>query len=156
MSVEPRARRMPGFLKFLMVATAGMGTIGAILSALFLSATAVVPGPYMVNGRRVSFDEFMAFALPVLGGYFVMSVLMLAVSWGLRHERLWARPLTVGIAVASAVVPLAAAFLTGVSFRGTLAPVIGCLVMLVVLWWQLYYDDDIVAYYAAIQEHQRA
>jgi hypothetical protein len=54
------------------------------------------------------------------------------------------------------VVPLAASFLTGVSFRGTLAPVIGCLVMLVVLWWQLYYDDDIVAYYAAIQEHQRA
>jgi hypothetical protein len=155
MSFEARAGQMPGFLKFLMVASAGMGAIGAILSALFLSATAVVPGPYMVNGRRVSFEEFMAFALPVLGGYFVMSVLALAVSWGLRHERLWARPLLVGITVASALVPLAAAFLTGVSFRGTLFPMIVCLVMLVVFWWQLYYDDDIVAYYAALREEQR-
>ena len=149
-------RKMPLFLKIVMVAAAVMGSVGLAMSLFLLIAVGFFPGPYAVNDRRASYDEFMGFALPVLSFYVAMAAAAISVAWGLRHRRLWARPLLVILAVCTVVVPLVTAYATGVMFAGALQTVVVTLVMLVVLWWQLYYDDDIVAYYADLQADLQA
>jgi hypothetical protein len=155
MRSEPQAKRMPTFLRIVMYGAAVMGTIGLLMSILLLGATLYFPGPYSVNARMVSYDEFMALAVPGIGAYLVMSVLTLRLSWGLRHERTWVRPLFLAIATSAVAAPTLMAYVSGVDLRAGMASLIICAGMLVVLWWQLYHDDDIVAYYAAIQDEQR-
>jgi hypothetical protein len=147
MGSEPR---MPTFLKIVMVGAAVVGPIGLLLSTISLLAIAFVPGPYMVNGRRASPDEFLAFAIPALASYFLICAATIAVARGLRRRRLWARPLIVAAGVALIGVPLLLVFLGGLPLLGLrwIVPVL----MIVVLWWQLYYDDDIVAYHASLRE----
>jgi hypothetical protein len=147
--------RKPGFLKIVMVAAGVVGAIGALFTGAVLASTAVLPGPYFVNGRPVSFDEFMAFAVPALGSYFVLSVTAMVLSRGLKNDRLWTRPALLTLASCMVVVPLLLAYVSGLDLRSVMPGVLMCIVMLVVLWWQLYYDDDIIAYYAAVQERER-
>jgi len=155
MSFEQGARRMPGFLKFVMVGAAVMGSVGLFMSVVLLGAVLYVPGPYTVNARGVSYEEFMTFAVPAIGAYLVMSVLTLRLAWGLRHERLWVRPLFVVIGISGVVVPMLLAYVSGLDMRRAMPSLLVCAGMIVVLWWQLYYDDDIVAYYASIEEERR-
>jgi hypothetical protein len=155
MSVEAVGPRKPPFLKIVMAGAALMGSFGALMSAVVLVGMTIVPGPYMINGRRASFDEFMGFAVPAVGSYFVMSVAALGLSWGLRHDRLWTRPLLLILAGCAVAVPLLLAFVSGLDPGRVMPTVLVCALMLVVLWWQLYYDDDILAYYAAVRERER-
>lgn len=154
MSFDAPRRRLPTFLKIVMVAAGAMGALGTVTTLGFIVATGFVPGPYTVNGQRASFGDFFAFAVPVLVGYLLISAGMMVLAWGLKRERLWARPLLLGLAGATVVVPLTMAIamrmMLGVGLIRVLAP----FVILVVLWWQLYFDDDIVAYYAALREEE--
>jgi hypothetical protein len=124
--------------------------MGLLFTTIALVGVAFVPGPYVVNGRSASPDEFVAFAVPALGSYLLMSFASLVLASGLRRRRRWARPLIVALGVAAIAVPFGLAFMSGVPLIGGLGRLLVTLLMLVVLWWQLYYDDDIVAYYASI------
>jgi hypothetical protein len=155
MTQERSRPRKPRFLTFIMVVAAILGTLGMVMSAFFLAATAFVPGPYTVNGRPASFDEFMAFAVPVLGWYLGVSTTAIALSYGLRHDRLWTRKLLLGLAICLVVAPLLIAYLSGLAMGSALPRVVVAFVMLIVLWWQLYYDDDVLAYYSAVRDMER-
>jgi hypothetical protein len=154
-SLERPRRRMPLFLKVVMVGAAVMGSLGALMTTLGLVAIAFVPGPYMVNGRRASPEEFVGFAIPALGSYFALSALAVTVAWGLRHGRPWVRPLMLGLGSGLLCVPMVLAFVSGLDLSQALPSLLVCAAMLVVLWWQLYFDDDIIAYYAALRDDAR-
>ena len=144
------SRRMPLFLRLVM----GLGWVAgggvAIIIVGFLALASGDIGPYTVNGARVSKEEFMAFALPFLGGYLGLCLMLIGTSLGLHRGRAWSRPLLFSLVLGSVSIGVAAALLAGIPLRqGAPGSLMGGL-MLASLWWYLYRDDAVVGYYDSL------
>lgn len=146
------SHRMPLFLKLVMGVGWLVGGLGAVFTVAFLALATGDIGPYTMNGALVSKEEFLAFALPVAGGHVLLSLTLLATSWGLSPRLPWARPLLVAWALGSVLIAVGGLYLGGAPFdrRGGTAILLGGLTVLS-LWWYLYRDDSVVSYYDALQ-----
>jgi hypothetical protein len=146
---------MPGILKLFMVMCGLLGVFSALACLAFLVAVSAGSGPYMVQGAMVSREEFMAFAVPALGGQIVLGGFAAAAAWGLFRRRYWARPLLLGTALSSFLFSLLGGAVLGIPWRQVwLAMLTGGLASLF-LWWVLYRRDDVADWFASLREDQR-
>ena len=148
--------RKPLFLTLVMIVAAVFGVIGVVTSVGFLLAAGSGAGPYTLNGALVSREEFMGFAIPFLGSGTVLSVMAVFLSWALRHDRAWSRPLLLGMFAYMAAFSLVGGGLAGMPMKRLMATTMSGALLLLSLWFYLYKRDDITVYFDAIAERDRA
>ena len=143
---------MPWLLRVCVVVSVLLGVFTGLASLAFLMVATVGAGPYIVQGATVSRAEFMAFAVPVLLGETVLSIMSIAVAWGLFRRRYWARPLMVGLGAAAMLFSLLAGTLVGLPMKQVLFGTVSGAVGVLILWWTLYRRDDMVDWFEALRE----
>jgi hypothetical protein len=137
-----------------MVLCAGMGALMGLACLAFLAASTAGSGPYMVQGAVVSREEFMAFAVPALVGQMALCGFGVAAAWGLFKRRYWARPLLLGLTLASFLFSLVGGAVVGLPWRQVgFALLMGALASLF-MWWVLYRRDDVVDFFEGLRQER--
>ena len=143
-------RRVPLFLRLVMRLGWLVGAAAALVIVGFLALSSGGFGPYTVNGAPVSKENFLAFALPILSGYLLFSLMLIATSWGLYRDRAWSRQLLLSLVVACALFGTGIGLAAGLPLAQMALATLGSALMVTSLWWYLYRDDDVVAYYDSV------
>ena len=101
-------------------------------------------GPLYRERRPRGPRRIPAFAVPVLGGYLLLALLLPVLSWGLRSGRIWTRPRLLATAVEGTAFGPVVAFAGGAQVRDMITALTGGALMLGSLWWYLFRDDAVV------------
>ena len=142
---------MPLFLRLVMGVGWLAGGAGALIIVIFLALAAGDIGPYTVNGAMVSKEEFMSFAVPLLGGYLALCLILLGTSLDLYRRRPRSRTLLLSMAIGSSLIGVGAAFLLGRPLGQVATAILLGGLLVASLWWYLFRDDAVVTYYDVLQ-----
>ena len=141
-------------MPFLMVLGMGIAAFAAAVTALLVPLALVGLMPLTIDGAEAEFGSLLWLSGVLL--FTVVGVLMGAIAYGFRNERLWVRPLPVYWWVGSALMGGVAAVSAPAAERGEwLGLVFQSLLFGGIALWYFYGKSSVREYYATIARRER-